>query len=102
MCDRGRLDNGSVEGFSHDPICEAARNRRRDDPSNRIGNLDRTGLCRRTIVAGRTEAGADYSPEKAKRPREARCRGSRRCRRLADQQCREGAGEADQQDARSY
>jgi hypothetical protein len=25
-----------------------------------------------------------------------------RCRRLADQQCREGAGEAHQQDARSY
>jgi hypothetical protein len=34
--------------------------------------------------------------------REARCPGARRCRRLSDQQYREGACEADQHDARSY
>ena len=45
--------SGSVEDFSHDRIREATHNRRRGNPGYWIGNLDRTGLCRRTIIAGR-------------------------------------------------
>ena len=46
---------GSMEGFSHDRIREATHNRRRDNPGYWIGNLDRTGLCRRIVVLGGLE-----------------------------------------------
>src|SRR6478736_34214 len=51
-------DNPPRGGFSHDRIYEATHNRRRNDPSSRIGNLDRTGLYWRTIAGGFRDAAA--------------------------------------------
>jgi hypothetical protein len=60
---------------------------------NRRRRSDHIPLRRRCVFGG---SGLPHT----KRPSLAGQKG--RCRRLADQQCREGAGEADQQDARSY
>ena len=42
---------GSMEGFSHDRVYEAAHNNRCHSPSGGIGNIDRTGVCGRTVIA---------------------------------------------------
>jgi hypothetical protein len=50
-------------GFSHDRICEATRNRRRDNPSGRSGNCDRTGHRGRAIAAGLlANSGEQFGP----------------------------------------
>ena len=53
-------------------------------------------------LIGDRKGGIDLKHTSRRARHDAGGGGSRRCRRLADQQCREGPGEADQQDARSY